>query len=146
MTITDADRLAYDNSPQLQLRNPDQKLLLHYGYGGLRRIEKHFGSIQGLTDKLEQGAEGELFTAVFMGLFCGLWKTGITEQALEERLDPADLEQHAQVLGEALAAAFPKQVQASNAEAVESPSVSTGPASTTSQVSYVDAPTSSSGT
>ena len=110
MTVTDADRLAYD-APTLTLKD-GRKLELHYGYGGLRRIEKHFGSLQGLTDAMGKGVGGEFYDAVFMGLLFGLWKTGITEAELEDQLDPAEIEKHGVLLSEALTLAFPKQAQA----------------------------------
>ncbi len=145
MSVTDADKLAYDNPPMLTLKD-GQKLPLHYGYGGLRLIEKKFGSVQGLTDKLGQGAEGELFTAVFDGLLCGLWKTRITQEQLEDLIDPTDIEAHATVLGEALQAAFPKQVQATQSAGEEGPSQSTGPETTTSSELSVVSPLTTSGT
>jgi hypothetical protein len=145
MELTDASRIA-NEGPVLELKD-GRKLRLHFGYGGLRQIEKKFGSLQGLVESLQDGASGEFFDAVFTGLWCGLWKSGITEAELEEQLDPSDIEQHGQILSEALMLAFPKQAQqmAKAAEQNGSQSPSTGPDASISPQSYVGTTATTSG-
>lgn len=143
MSITDSDRLAYE-SPVISLSDGKQ-LQLHFGYGGLRRIEKHFGSCQAFFDKLTKGLDGEMFDTVFHGIFFGLWKTGITLEYLEANLPEQDMEKHIEALSTAVAMSFPKQAQAAaSPQNGESPSESTGPTSFTSpQLSAVGANQSS---
>lgn len=150
MTFTDADRLAHEPKPTITLAN-GKKLELHYGFGGLRRIESEFGSIGGLTKELEAGADGKMFETLFKGLLCGLWKTGITETELEANLDPSEIETYADALTTALSLAFPQKAQ-ENAEPLrvvteaESQHLSTGPEPATSQPQPSDSQSQNSGT
>lgn len=146
MELNNADRIA-NEGPVLTLMDGRQ-LRLHFGFGGLRQIEKRFGSLNGLVQRLSGGEDSAFFDTIFTGLLCGLWKTGITEDDLEENLDPAEIEQYGIVLSEAIALAFPKKVQ----EAVNAPQVAettgtpSGPNPSTSPVSSSASTGTTSGT
>lgn len=146
MSFTEADRLA-NEGPMLTLTD-GRKLRLHYGYGGLRRIEKHFGSVGALLRELDKNIDGEMWDTVFMGLLFGLWKYRITEDELEDNLDPSDITEHGEILSEAILLAFPKQAQeaaAANLNEGETTTESTGPTLITSPPSFVPEPLASSG-
>jgi hypothetical protein len=153
MTITESDRLAND-APKLKLLDGRQ-VQLHYGYGGLRRIEKHFGGVKMLMEALQDALGPKFYDAVFLGLLFGLWQTGITEEELEGQLDPADMQAHAETLNEALLIAFPKEAQEEARKAATDPNAATaanepqstlpGPTATTSPLSSVTDQMTSSG-
>lgn len=145
MSITDADRLAYNNLPTIELAD-GRKLPLHYGFGGIRRLEASFGSLTTFVKDFGDG-EGAVFDVLFRGLHAGLWQTRITEEDLEASLDPGKLKEYGEALGAALNLAFPQQAQEEKAsEADETPtSPSTGPAMPTSQQPSSDSPSVSSG-
>ncbi len=140
MTFSEADRLA-NRAPTIALLD-GRKLELHYGYGGIRRIENEFGSITAFQEILNGGQSTKFFDAVLRGLACGLWRQNISAETLEEQLDSADIEAHAEALGQALVLSFPRQAQTTNDEGEsvsQVPSSSPGPTITTlSPVQTVD--------
>lgn len=133
--MTDADRIANDKAT-IELRDGNT-YTLHYGFGGLRRIEEKFGSVRALLEKIEEGMGDGYYDAVFSALLYGLWKTGITEEDLEDLIEPSDQERYAPALNAAILASFPHEAQEMIRQHADEPETkktsSPGPSTTTSR-------------
>src|ERR1700712_5346177 len=105
--LSDADRIANDDA-SITL-NDGKTYQLHYGFGGLRRIESKCGSVRNLLDKIDDGMGDGYYDAVFFGLLFGLWKTGMTEEQLEELIEPSDQDRYGPALQDAIVTAFPHE-------------------------------------
>jgi hypothetical protein len=120
MTITDADRLAYGNGTELPLAN-GRRLQLHYGFGGMRRIETKFPSVIELVQSLITPSGPRYYEAHVVAVWSGTWEQQLAEEEIETLLDGSDIDELNTQLLEALSVALPKlareAVKAARAEA-----------------------------
>jgi hypothetical protein len=144
--LTDAARIANDTA---SITLDDGKTYqLHYGFGGLRRIEERYGSVRNLLEKIDDGMGDGYYDAVFHGILFGLWKAGITAEDLEDLIEPSDQERYGPALNAAIVAAFPREAQElirQKAEEAKATTSSPGPTSTTSPRSATAGPKKRSG-
>ena len=109
--ITEAERLA-NTGAELTLNN-GRVVTLDYDYGGLRRIEKHFGGVRALLEILQDPLGPRFFDGVFYGVLFGLWKQGMSESELESLISSRDLEKHGEIVAGALIASFLERLRRS---------------------------------
>lgn len=126
-----------------------------YTFSSLMRLEEDFGSIENALQEINKGERGAAFTGLGNIMAAGLEHASWGEDALplddlrnlRTLLDPMQFEAYSTQLGEALAAAFPSNLQDEGGEGDADPQTdSRGESGITSPPSPSDAVSTSSGT
>jgi hypothetical protein len=113
MTLTPDELTA--TGKQIELYNGNV-LTLRYTFGSIAAIEKEYGSVKALEQKLKAAADGEAFTTLGFALWAGTQRK-MPLPAFLDLLQPGRMKEYGEAFGAAFAEAF--GVQSGEAQAAE---------------------------
>ena len=81
------------------------EVTIRYGFGAIKAIEDHFGSVNGLLTSISEALEGSLFGAVAVGLWAGTSRK-VPKEEFYDLLDTKLIGEYLTVFSEAISEAM----------------------------------------
>jgi hypothetical protein len=142
--VNDSERLLAEGTEVTLLNG--RKARLRYGMRAIKILEDEFGSVSAIQDHMETDEEGnatgKVFTALWALLRAGLLDEKLSDEELDQLVDPTQVQAYMNAVEKAFTQAFPQAGQGK----AESVNGSRGMSSITSPQSATEEVSASSGT